>query len=86
MYNFFNCNYADITFSLASIDWITLFKDLGINEAVELFYYFIYDIIDIFVPKIIKLQFYYPPLYTKNLIETIFKKKLLIKCLRLRVW
>jgi len=72
MYNFFNCNYADITFSLASIDWNKLFKDLSINEAVDLFYSIIYDIIDIFVPKIIKCQSYYLPWYGK-IAHTVFK-------------
>jgi len=38
MYNFFNCNYSDITLSLVSIDWNKLFKDLSINGAVDLFY------------------------------------------------
>jgi hypothetical protein len=61
MYNFFSCNYADITFSSASIDWNKLFKDLSINEAVDLFYSIIYDFIDIFALKIIKRQCYYPP-------------------------
>lgn len=59
-YNFLKCNYADITFSLASIDWYNQFKGLGINEAVDVFYSIIYDIIDIFVPKIIIRQSKHP--------------------------
>lgn len=75
-YNFLNWNYADITFSLASIDWYKQFKDLGINEAVDVFYSIIYDIIDIFVPKIIIRQSKHPLWYSKNLKELIFKKKI----------
>jgi len=76
MYNFFNCNYADITFRLASIDWNKLFKDLSINEAVDLFYSIIYDVIDIFVPKIIKRQCHYPPWYSKKIKRNNLKKKI----------
>jgi len=50
MYNFFNCNYADIIFSLASIGWNKLFKGLSINEADDLFYSIIYNINDFSVP------------------------------------
>lgn len=75
-YNFLKCNYADITFSLASIDWYNQFKDLNINEAVNVFYSIIYDIIDIFVPKIIIRKSKYPLWYSKSLKELIFKKKI----------
>lgn len=73
MYNFFNCNYAEITFTLASIDWINLLKDLCVNQAVNLFYCIIYKIIDIFVPKIIKHHSNYPSWFSRNLKELIFK-------------
>lgn len=51
MYNFFKCNYEDINFSLAFLNWLNLFKDLNINQAVDMFYSIVYEIIDIFVPK-----------------------------------
>jgi len=60
MYNFFKCNYEDINLSLASLNWFYLFKDLNINQAVNLFYTIIYEIIGIFVPKIIKCDSKYP--------------------------
>ena len=68
---FFNCNYADITFCLALIDWNKLLKGLSINKAVDLFYSIIYDIIDIFVLKIIKRQSNYFPWFNNNLKESI---------------
>lgn len=60
MYNFFNCNYVDINFSLASVNWFGSFQNLCINEAVDLFYSIMYEIIDIFVPKIVKRCSNYP--------------------------
>lgn len=76
MYNFFNCNYVDINFSLASVNWLVLFQNLCINEAVDLFYSIMYEIIDIFVPKIVKRNLNYPSWFSKNLKDLIFKKKI----------
>jgi hypothetical protein len=53
-YDFYNCNNFDINFTLASVNWCNLFKNLTINVSVNIFYCINYEIIDIFVPKIIK--------------------------------
>lgn len=59
---------------------------LNINEAVSLYYSIIDDIIDLFIPKIIKRHCYYPVWYSKNLKELIFKKKIDHKyCLSLKL-
>lgn len=76
MYNFFKYNYEDINFSLASLSWVNLFKDLNINQAVDLFYSIIYEIVDIFVPKKIRCLSKYPLWFSRNLKNLIFKKKI----------
>jgi len=86
MYNFFKCIYEDINLSLASINWSNLFKDLNINQAVELFYSIIYEIIVIFVPKIIICHSKYAVWFSRNLNDLIFKKKLHINCSKVQVW
>jgi Reverse transcriptase (RNA-dependent DNA polymerase) len=76
VYNFHTCNYVDIATTLAAINWCSLFKNLNLNDAVNMFYCIIYEIIDIFVPKVIKRQSNYPLWYSKNLKDLIFKKKI----------
>jgi len=49
------------------INWCNLFKNLTINEAVNIFYCIIYEIIDMFVPKITKRHSNYPIWLSKNL-------------------
>lgn len=75
VYNFSNCIYADITFRLASIDWCSLFNNLRINDAVNLFNSIVYETIDIFVFKIIKRQSTYTLWFGKNFKDLIKKKK-----------
>lgn len=50
MYDFFNYDYNCIIFNLSSLDWNCIFNDLGINDAVNVFYENIFKIINIYCP------------------------------------
>lgn len=63
------------TITLASINWLNIFRNLNAKEAVNLFYSIIYEIINIFVTKIIKRPSNYPSQYGENSKHFVFKEK-----------
>jgi len=46
VYDYVNCDYNVIRASLANINWDLLFYGLNINEAITIFYYNVFNIID----------------------------------------
>ena len=72
----FNCaNYEDITMSLKNIDWDDLLADLGTDEAVDVFYKKIWQVIDKHVPyKTPRVQ-RYPSWFSEATIKCIKEKR-----------
>ncbi|XP_060861783.1 uncharacterized protein LOC132938784 [Metopolophium dirhodum] len=75
VHDFISCDYNAIRSCMASTDWSCTFKDLHINEALDIFYSRLHDIIDVHCQK--KRMFFlkYPLWFSKTLKQLIFSKK-----------
>lgn len=73
-YLFVRGDYNSICLELNEIDWISLFRDCALNEAVNLFYDKLYYLRDKYVPiKNVRFN-YYPPWYSSALIKILKEK------------
>lgn len=73
--NFFKANYEEINAALHTVDWNRLFQNVEINEAVNIFYNEINDIIREFVPIITPKSDEYPKWFSCALINMIKDKE-----------
>ena len=75
VYNFKNCDFNAISNYLLNLDWDNTLHT-NIENAVDLFYVFLYQRIDIFVPKMkLKSNFKFPVWFDANLIKNIKAKR-----------
>lgn len=75
VHDFISCDYNAIRSCMASTDWSCTFKDLHINEALDIFYSKLHDIIDIHCQKKRMFSSKYPLWFSKTLKQLIFSKK-----------
>lgn len=75
--NFFKADYISINSSLEAIDWNLLFQNLGINEAVDIYYSTINTIIKRHTPTTTSTSNQYPIWYSRKLIGVIQEKEVL---------
>lgn len=76
IYDFLTCDYFKIISSIASVDWNGLLECLNINEAVDIFYTIIFEIIDLHCSKKYLCTPKLPLWFSGILKRLIFKKKL----------
>lgn len=74
-YLFSKANYDVVHQLLNSFDWHTILNNIPINDATQIFYNILYDIIDKCIPKLVSHgKDRYPIWYSKSLIRIIKEK------------
>lgn len=75
-YDYVNCDYNIIRSSLANVNWDLVFKDLHINEAVNIFYYNVFKTINSNCNKITYFASKHPIWFSSFLKNLIYRKKI----------
>lgn len=76
VYDNVNCDYNIIRSLLAIINWEVVFKGLHINDAVNVFYYYVFIIIDTYCNKKTYFTSKHPIWFSSFLRDLIYKKKI----------
>nr|CAH7718732.1 unnamed protein product [Callosobruchus chinensis] len=79
MYNFHKANFPGLYEELFLADWSFLDNLTDLNLGTEKFYSFIYNTLDIYVPKYLSHNRKYPPWFTSDIIRNIKRKAKLLR-------
>lgn len=74
-YSFKNANYYDINNYLSNINWIPLYSLSDVNIMVEMLYYQLYNVIELFVPEYFRRKHNFPSWFSSELRHNIIAKK-----------